>query len=206
MADWCVLPVRNLHLVPDSVSDRQAVFTEPLAAALEIPEQVHVQPTQHVVVLGDGKLGLLVAQVMRLTGCDLLAVGRHADKLAILERQGIPTRLTSEGMDSKADIVVDCTGHPDGFASARAMVKPSGTLVLKSTFQGQNEVNLTSIVVNEVSLVGSRCGPFAPALRLLVKRLVDVESLISATYPLDKGLAAFKHARTRGTLKVLLRP
>jgi alcohol dehydrogenase len=206
MAGYCVLPVRNLHLVPDSVSDKQAVFTEPLAAALEILEQVHVRPTQHVVVLGDGKLGLLVAQVMRLTGCDLLAVGRHADKLAILERQGIPTRLASEGMDIKADIVVDCTGHPDGFASARAMVKPRGTLVLKSTFQGQNEVNLTSIVVDEVSLVGSRCGPFAPALRLLVKRLVDVESLITATYPLGKALAAFEHARTKGTLKVLLRP
>jgi len=206
MAGYCVLPVRNLHLVPDSVSDKQAVFTEPLAAALEILEQVHVRPTQHVVVLGDGKLGLLVAQVMRLTGCDLLAVGRHADKLAVLERQGIPTRLASEGMDIKADIVVDCTGHPDGFASARAMVKPRGTLVLKSTFQGQNEVNLTSIVVDEVSLVGSRCGPFAPALRLLVKRLVDVESLITATYPLGKALAAFEHARTKGTLKVLLRP
>jgi alcohol dehydrogenase len=205
MADYCVLPVCNLHLVPDSVSDKQAVFTEPLAAALEILEQVHVRPTQRVVVLGDGKLGLLVAQVMRLTGCDLLAVGRHLDKLAILERQGIPTRLASEGMDSKPDIVVDCTGHPDGFASARAMVKPRGTLVLKSTFQGQNEVNLTSIVVDEVSLVGSRCGPFAPALRLLVKRLVDVESLITATYPLGEALAAFEQARTKSTLKVLLR-
>jgi len=206
MADYCVLPVRNLHLVPDSVSDEQAVFTEPLAAALEILEQVHVRPTQRVVVLGDGKLGLLVAQVVRLTGCDLLAVGRHADKLAILERLGIVTRLASEGMDIKADVVVDCTGHPDGFVSARATVKPRGTLVLKSTFQGQNEVNLTSIVVDEVSLVGSRCGPFAPALRLLVQRLVDVESLITATYPLDKALAAFEHARSRGTLKVLLRP
>jgi alcohol dehydrogenase len=206
MADYCVLPVRNLHVVPESVTDEQAVLTEPLAAALEILEQVHMRPTQHVIVLGDGKLGLLVAQVLRLSGCDLLVVGRHADKLAILERQGITTRLSGEGMDIKADVVVDCTGQPGGFDSARDMVKPRGTLVLKSTFQGQNEVNLTSIVVDEVSLVGSRCGPFAPALRLLANRLVDVESLITATYPLDEAEAAFEHARTKGSLKVLLRP
>jgi alcohol dehydrogenase len=205
MADYCVLPVRNLHVVPESVTDEQAVLTEPLAAALEILEQVHMRPTMHVIVLGDGKLGLLVAQVMRLTGCDLLAVGRHADKLALLERQGIATHLAAEGMD-KADVVVDCTGQPGGFVSARGMVKPRGTLVLKSTFQGQNEVNLTSIVVDEVSLVGSRCGPFAPALRLLAKRLVDVESLIAAIYSLDEAVLAFEHARTKGSLKVLLRP
>ncbi len=206
MADYCVLPTRNLHLVPDSMSDEQAVFTEPLAAALEILEQVHVRPTQRVVVLGDGKLGLLVAQVMRLTGCDLVAVGRHAAKLSILERQGIPTHLAAADMDIKADVVVDCTGQPAGFVSARAMVKPRGTLVLKSTFKGQSEVNLTSIVVDEVNLIGSRCGPFAPALRLLAMKLVDVESLIAATYPLDEGLPAFEHARAKGTLKVLLRP
>ena len=206
MADYCVLPVRNLHVVPESVTDEQAVLTEPLAAALEILEQVHIRPTQHVIVLGDGKLGLLVAQAMRLTGCDLLAVGRHADKLAILERQGIATHLAGEGLDIKADVVVDCTGQPGGFVSARGMVKPRGTLVLKSTFQGQNEVNLTSIVVDEVSLVGSRCGPFAPALRLLAQRLVDVESLIAATYPLDEAVAAFEHAQTKGSLKVLLHP
>ena len=206
LADYCVLPVRNLHLVPDNVSDEQAVFTEPLAAALEILEQVHIQPTQRVVVLGDGKLGLLVAQVLRLSGCDLVTVGRYVDKLAILQRQGIASRLAAEGMDMKADVVVDCTGQAAGFAAARAMVKPRGTLVLKSTFQGQNEVNLTSIVVDEVCLVGSRCGPFAPALRLLAMRLVDVESLIAAIYPLDEALAAFDRGRTKGALKVLLRP
>ena len=206
MADHCLLPVHNLHLVPDGVSNEQAVFTEPLAAALEILEQIHVHPIHQVVVLGDGKLGLLVAQVMRLTGCDLLAVGRHADKLAILERLGIPIRVSGECGEIKADIVVDCTGHPDGFASARAMVKPRGTLVLKSTFEGQNEVNLTSLVVDEITLVGSRCGPFAPALRLLELRLVDVESLIAAVYPLAQAEAAFEHARTKGTLKILLRP
>jgi len=206
LADYCVLPVRNLHPVPEHVADEQAVFTEPLAAALEIQEQVHILPTQRVVVLGDGKLGLLAAQVLRLSGCDLLVVGRHQDKLAILEQQGIPNRLASAGATLTADVVVDCTGQAEGFAAARAMVRPRGTLVLKSTFHGQNEVNLTSIVVDEVTLVGSRCGPFAPALRLLATGLVDVRSLIAATYPLEQGLAAFDHAGGKGTLKVLVRP
>jgi len=200
------LPSHNLHIVPDGVSDVQAVFTEPVAAALEILEQVHVHPMQRVVVLGDGKLGLLAAQVLRLTGCDLIAVGRHAAKLSILERQGIPTRLAATDADLTADVVVDCTGQPTGFAAARAMVKPKGTLVLKSTFQMQNKVDLTSIVVDEVSLVGSRCGPFAPALRLLAMNLVDVESLVTATYPLAEALAAFKQARAKSALKVMLRP
>jgi threonine dehydrogenase-like Zn-dependent dehydrogenase len=206
LAEYCVLPMRNLHAVPESVSDEQAVFTEPLAAALEILDQVHLRPTQRVAVLGDGKLGLLVAQVLSLTGCDLLAIGHHADKLAILERLGIRTSLGPVRMDAEADVVVDCTGHPEGFASARKMVKPRGTLVLKSTFEGQNEVNLTSIVVDEVHLVGSRCGPFAPALRLLARRLVDVQSLITAIYPLGQALQAFERARSKGSLKVLVRP
>ena len=207
MADYCVLPMRNLHVVPPSVTDEQAVFVEPLAAAVEIAEQVHVRPTQRVVVVGDGKLGLLVAQVLRLTGCDLVAIGRHPQKLAILERLGIDTRIASEPpSDIRYDVVVECTGKPGGFQSARAMVKPRGTLVLKSTFVGQSEVNLTSVVVDEVSLVGSRCGPFAPALRLLAMGLIDVEPLISAILPLGEALSAFQLARTAGTIKVLLRP
>jgi alcohol dehydrogenase len=206
LADYCVLPVRNLHAVPENIADEEAVFTEPLAAALEILEQVHVQPTQRVVVLGDGKLGMLVAQAMRLSGCDLLVVGRHEDKLAILEHQGIPTRLASAETEVQADVVIDCTGQPEGFATARAMVRPRGTLVLKSTFHGQTEVNLTPIVVDEVTLVGSRCGPFAPALRLLAMRLVDVQPLIMATYPLEQSLAAFERAQSKGALKVLIRP
>jgi len=204
MADYCTLPARNLHAVPDAVSDPQAVFTEPLAAALEILEQVQVRPTQRVVVLGDGKLGLLVAQVLRLTGCDLLVVGRHADKLAILEELGIPTGLPGEHR-ARADVVVDCTGQPEGFAAAQSLLNPTGTLVLKSTFHGQNQLNLTSLVVDEVHLVGSRCGPFAPALRLLQAGLVQVDPLISATYPVDEAPAAFALAQTPGTLKVLLR-
>jgi alcohol dehydrogenase len=204
LADYLTLPMANLHPVPEAIGDEAAVFVEPLAAALEILEQVQVKPSDRVVVLGDGKLGLLVAQVLRLTGCDLVVVGRHEEKLAILQRQGIDARLADELPADRADVVVDCTGHPSGFAAARRLVKPRGTLVLKSTFHGNVEVDLSMLVVDEITLVGSRCGPFAPALRLLERGLVDVESLISATYPLDEGLAAFERAQEKGTLKVLL--
>ena len=204
-ADYLVLPRRNLHVVPDALSDEEAVFTEPLAAALEILEQVHVKPTDRTVVLGDGKLGLLVAQVLSLVGCDLVAVGKHPQKLAILQRRGIETRLVEEGIDLKADIVVDCTGNPSGFEMARELVRPRGTIVVKSTFHGASQIAFTPMVVNEVTIVGSRCGPFAAALRLLERGLIEVRPLISAVYPLDEGLAAFKRAKARGTLKVLLR-
>ena len=204
-AEYLTLPVRNLHRVPDTISDEEAVFTEPLAAALEILEQVHLRPTDRVVVLGDGKLGLLVAQALALTGCDLLAVGRHREKLAILARRGIPTALEAEAEGLAADVVVECTGRPEGFAAARRILRPRGTLVLKSTYHGYVEADLTGLVVDEITLVGSRCGPFPPALRLLQRGLVDVRSLISAVYPLAQGVEAFARAAEPGVLKVLLR-
>lgn len=203
-AEYLTLPVRNLHAVPDGISDEEAVFTEPLAAALEILEQVHLRPTDRVVVLGDGKLGLLVAQALALTGCDLLTVGRHREKLAILARRGIPTLLEAEAEGLAADVVVECTGRPEGFAAARRILRPRGTLVLKSTYYGYVEADLTGLVVDEITLVGSRCGPFPPALRLLQHGLVDVRSLISAVYPLARGVEAFTRAAEPGVLKVLL--
>ena len=203
-AEYLTLPVRNLHTVPDAISDEEAVFTEPLAAALEILEQVHLRPTDRVIVLGDGKLGLLVAQVLALMGCDLLAVGRHREKLAILARRGIPTALESEAEGLAADVVVECTGRPEGFAAARRILRPRGMLVLKSTYHGGVEADLTGLVVDEITLVGSRCGPFPPALRLLQHGLVDVRSLISAVYPLAQGVEAFARAAEPGVLKVLL--
>jgi len=207
LADFCVLPLPNLHLVPPEVSDEQAVFVEPLAAALEITDRLHIRPTERVMVIGDGKLGLLVAQVLRLTGCALAVVGRHEDKLSILARQGIEVCLEKDlSLDRLMDVVVECSGQPGGFALARRCVRPRGRLVLKSTFVGLNEINLTELVVDEVTLSGSRCGPFPPALRLLAQGLVDVEPVIEATYPLDEGLAAFAHAQKRGALKVLVRP
>ncbi|MEW5958381.1 MAG: alcohol dehydrogenase catalytic domain-containing protein [Chloroflexota bacterium] len=204
MADYFTLPAKLLYPVPETVPDAWAVFTEPLAAACEITGQVHIRPTDRVVVLGDGKLGLLIAQVLQLTGCELLAVGRHPDKLAILAGRGIRTQLAGERIEPGADVVVEATGSAAGFATARSLVRPRGVLVLKSTFHGDVTLNLSLVVVDEVTLVGSRCGPFPAALRLLEQRRVDVEPMIHAAYPLDEGLVAFERAGAPGVLKVLL--
>ncbi len=205
MAEYLRLPVRNLHLVPENVPDEAAVFVEPLAAACQILDQVHVQPTDRVIVIGDGKLGLLIARVLALTGCDLLVVGHHRENLDILAARGIATRIGSEGLGPDADLVVECTGRAGGFEEARRLVRPRGTLVLKSTYVGQPTVNLSALVVDEITVVGSRCGPFPAALRLLKQQLVDVLPLIEAEYPLDEALAALEHAARRGARKVLLR-
>jgi threonine dehydrogenase-like Zn-dependent dehydrogenase len=205
LAEYFCLPVRSLHLVTPEIPDEAAVFVEPLAAACEILEQVHVRPTDRVVVLGDGKMGLLIAQVLALTGCDLTVVGRHTEKLAILAARGIRSRLGTDELARSADVVVECTGHADGFATARRLVRPRGTLILKSTYQGLVETDLSGLVVDEIQVQGSRCGPFPAALRLLVQRLVDVTSLIEARYPLSEALDAFEHASSRGALKVLVR-
>jgi threonine dehydrogenase-like Zn-dependent dehydrogenase len=206
LAEYLVLPVANLYPVPEGLPDAVAVFAEPLAAACEILEQVHVRPTDRVVVLGDGKLGLLCAQVVALTGCDLLAVGHHREKLALLERRGIVTALEQEADVGDADVVIEATGHPDGYAAARRLVRARGTVVLKSTYHGAIDADLTGVVVDEVRLVGSRCGPFAPALRLLARGWVAVVPLVEARYPLAKGRAALEHAARPGALKVLVTP
>lgn len=204
MADYFTLPIRQLHPVPDSISDESAVFVEPLAAACEIIEQVDIRPHHRVLVLGDGKLGLLIAQVLQLTGCNLSIIGRHSRKLAMPAARGIDTRLASDTIDPDADIVVEATGSPAGFAMARALVRPRGTLVLKSTFHGDITLDVSGLVVDEITLIGSRCGPFAPALALLAEGLVEVAPLIQARFPLDRGLAAFDEAATAGALKILL--
>jgi alcohol dehydrogenase len=204
MADYFTLPAKLLYPLPDSVPDTWAVFTEPLAAACQILEQVQLRPSDRVILLGDGKLGLLIAQVLQLTGCELLVVGRHNRKLDILARRGIRTQLAGERVEPGADVVIEATGSAAGFATARALVRPRGTLVLKSTFHGDVSLNLSMLVVDEVRLIGSRCGPFPAALRLLEQRLVDVDSLIDATFPLNEGLAAFDRAVAPGVLKVLL--
>ena len=204
MADYFTLPTHLLYPLPDSLPDEWAVFPEPLAAACEITERIHVHPTDRVVVLGDGKLGLLIAQVLQLTGCDLLVVGHSPNKLAILEKRGIHTQTTDDRLEPGADIVVEATGNAEGFALAREIVRPRGKLILKSTYHGDLSLNMSLVVVDEVELLGSRCGPFAPALRLLEQKLVDVESLIHDTFSLDDGLAAFERAAAPGVLKVLL--
>jgi alcohol dehydrogenase len=159
-AEYLSLPERNLHVVPDSISDEQAVFVEPLAAAVEILQQVHIRPTDSVIVLGDGKLGLLVAQVVSLVGCTLRVVGKHEEKLAKLASRGIPTCHVDQMVDSlRADIVIDCTGNASGFALARSLVRPRGILVLKSTFHGASDAPLTPVVIDEITVVGLGVGP-----------------------------------------------
>jgi alcohol dehydrogenase len=202
MAEYLTLPAGNLHRVPDAVSDTQAVFVEPLAAAVEITDRLHIRPSQRVAVIGDGKLGLLVAQVLQLTGCDLRVLGRHARKLAILRRRGIPTLDTPAEGYGRFDVAVDCSGRPSGLDLGRALLRPRGTLVLKSTFHGTQEVITAPFVIDEIAVMGSRCGPFEPALRLLGRRLIDVDTLLDAEYPIEQGEEAFKRAMTPGTLKV----
>jgi threonine dehydrogenase-like Zn-dependent dehydrogenase len=204
LAERFTLPVRNLHEVPSSVPDDLAVFTEPLAAALEIQEQVQIQPGMRVLVVGAGRLGMLIAQTLRLTGCDLSVVVRRQAPADLLARYGIKTVFVDDVVENSADLVVEVTGSPDGFALSRKAVRPAGTLVLKSTFAGDVTLNLSAIVVDEIRLVGSRCGPFAPALRLLEAGLVDLRPLISARYPLSEGLAAMEKAAEHGVLKVLV--
>lgn len=204
-AEYLAVPVANLHLVPDRVADEAAVFTEPLAAAFEIVEQVSVPSGAEVVVFGDGKLGLLCAQVLHQTGARVTLVGKHPDKLGRLRGSGVRTCVVADWKPSGADIAVEATGSEGGLALAMQTVRPRGTLVLKSTLAAHHRLSLAPVVINEVSVVGSRCGVFAPALQALTDGRVRVSPLIDTVYPLDEGLAAVHHAAQPGVLKVLLK-
>lgn len=204
-AEYLTLPVENLHEVPDGLTSEEAVFTEPLAAALEIQEQVSIRSSDRVLVVGDGKLGQLVARTIALTGCRLTVVGRHRHKLEVLERSGIKA-IHADAVEPRAnDIAVECSGQPGGFALAHKALRPRGTLVMKSTYAGNLTVNASSLVVDEITLIGSRCGPFAPALRLLADRTIDPRPLVHARYSLENAMSAFEHAQKPGVLKVLVR-
>lgn len=204
-AEYVALPVANLHLVPESVADEEAVFTEPLAAAFEILEQVELMPRDEVLVLGDGKLGLLCAQVLKLTGAHVSIVGKHQNKLDILNKLGMRTVLLSDWRPRPADVVIEATGSTYGLKLALAAVRPRGTLVLKSTLAEDHTLSLAPLVLNEVTVVGSRCGLFPPALEALAQKSVMVTPLIDKIYPLAEGIQAVAHAARRRTLKVLLR-
>jgi len=203
-AEYTTLPLENLHRVPDSVSDELAVFTEPLAAALEIQQQIQIQPTDRVLVVGAGRLGQLVAQTLALTGCDLHVVARHSQQQSLLTARGIRISSEAEIQPHKWDIVVEVTGSAEGFNLARKAIRPRGTLVMKSTYKGDVTVNFSSIVVDEINIIGSRCGPFEPALRLMEKREVDPTVLIAEEYRLKDAIKAFEKAAQPGVLKVLL--
>ena len=207
-AQFLRLPVINLLPVPDEVPDERAVFTEPLAAACGIMERVSVTKDTRVAVIGDGKLGLLCAQVLHLTGAQVILVGKHPNKLERVAQRGIETTLLSD-VRTRArtfDVVVEASGGASGFALALDLLRPRGVLVLKSTFQGGTEWDAARIVVDEITVVGSRCGRFAPALALLQNNAVDVESLISEVYDIQDALRAIERAAERGVLKVLLKP
>jgi alcohol dehydrogenase len=203
-ADYLALTSRNLHVVPDEVSDDAAVFVEPLAAALQVIEAVHITPRDRVIVIGAGKLGMLVAQVVKLVAADLVVVVRRERQARLLQQWGITAVERSDLSPQRAQVVVDCTGSAEGFAQALELVEPRGTIVLKSTYVGIPQANLTCVAVDEIRVVGSRCGSFDGALRLLKRQLVDVESLIEGRYAVSDGLAAFDHAAQPGALKVLL--
>ncbi len=205
-AEYTSLPIDNLHRVPASVPDEAAVFTEPLAAALEIQEQVHVRPTDRVLVVGAGRLGQLIAQTLALTGAGLRALARHPHQAKLLTDRGIHTIQEDQIQRWRWDVVVEASGSPSGFEIARKAVRPRGTLVMKSTYKGEMSVNFSSIVVDEVNIVGSRCGPFEPALRLLESKQVDPTALIAAEFKLGEALKAFEEAGKPGVLKVLVRP
>ena len=206
-AEFLKLPIVNLLPVPAEISDERAVFTEPLAAACGILERVSIDNKTRVAVIGDGKLGLLCAQVIGTTGADVTLVGKHDSKLAIARRHGIETKPIGDvnKLSRRFDVVVEASGSPSGFELALDLLRPRGVLVLKSTFHGATEMNAARIVVDEISVVGSRCGRFAPALELLKSNAVDVESLISDEFPLAEGVRAMARAGEPGVLKVVLR-
>ncbi|MBA2707347.1 MAG: alcohol dehydrogenase catalytic domain-containing protein [Gemmatimonadaceae bacterium] len=204
-AEFVRLAAGNLHAVPASVDDDQAVFVEPLAAAYQVLKQVKVDARNWVTVLGDGRLGLLVAQVLRNAGCPIRVVGKHAGKLALCEKWSIRARALEEVTPRRdQDVVVDCTGSAAGLELAMAMVRPRGTIVLKSTAAAAKPINLAPLVIDEITVVGSRCGPFREAIRGLAEKSVDVTSLIHRRMKLDQGVEAMELAGRGGVLKVLL--
>ncbi|HET8549538.1 MAG TPA: alcohol dehydrogenase catalytic domain-containing protein [Bryobacteraceae bacterium] len=206
-AEQLPLPERNLHRVPATIATEHAVFTEPVAAACEILEQVRIPAGALIGVLGDGKLGLLIAQVLHADGVEVHLFGRHREKLRIAEAAGVITEIAGDRLPQAAyDWVVEATGSAEGLRHAVSMTRPRGTVILKSTVHGNVVIDSAPIIVNEIALLGSRCGRFEPALDLLTRGAVRVADMIQATYPLGRAPEAFQHAARRGALKVLLTP
>lgn len=204
-AEYVRLPAINLHAVPANVDNDQAVFVEPLAAAFQVCKQVRIEPRTWVTVLGDGRLGLLVAQVLRNTGCPVRVIGKHPEKLALCEKWQIRSRLLADiAPRHDQDVVIDCTGSAAGFELATQIVRPRGTIVLKSTVAQGKPLNLAPVVIDEITIVGSRCGPFREALAALSEKSIDVISLISRRMKLDQGAEALEVAQRSDVLKVIL--
>jgi len=205
MAEYLTLPKKNLFVIPDSVTNKQAVFTEPIAAAFEILEQIHIQPNDEVLLLGDGKLGQLIARVLNASGFNLTVVGKTQSKLNLLNEKGIHTKLLDDFEKNQFPIVIEATGNIGGFDLAMQCTQPRGTLVLKSTIAAESGMNLAPIVINEINMIGSRCGPFKPALDFLEKNRIQVDDLISAKFPASETEQAFEKAKMSESLKVLIK-
>lgn len=205
-AEYLTWTIKDLLEVPENVSDEQAVFTEPLAAGLEILEQLHIQPIEKLIILGDGKLGLTTALALNACNIDVTLVGKHENKLEIAKNQGVKTILLNDFEIKKEwDFVVEATGSVSGFETALALTKPRGTLILKSTVAASKEFNLAPIVIDEIRVQGSRCGRFAPALRLLKSEKVDFKPLISGIYSIDEAIKAFDRNKEKDSIKVLIK-
>lgn len=205
-AEYVTMPVNVLFEVPDNVSDEQAVFIEPLAAACEITEQLHIEPTHKVVVLGDGKLGLTTALTLAAQNLDVTLVGKHQNKLDIAKAQGVETMLLNDlKVSNNFDVVVEATGSVSGFETSLNLVKPRGVLVLKSTIATGKELNLAPIVINEITVLGSRCGQFGPAMRLLKNHKIDFTPFISKTYLIDEAIEGFEANKEKDTIKILIK-
>lgn len=206
-AQYLSLPEKNLHVIPDSISDEQAVFVEPLAAAFEIEEQLHIEKDSKIAILGDGRLAQLIMRVLRINHPNITCFGRHAKKLQLAEKIGIKTKTVISPHDEHAfDVVIEATGRESGFLDTMKLAKPRGIVVLKSTIASKNKLDLTPAIVNEITFVGSRCGPFRPAIQALASGVIHVDDLIDSVYPLDKLSDALDAARSSEKLKVLLKP
>lgn len=204
--EYFTMPIEVLFEVPENVEDEQAVFVEPLAAAVEITEQLHIKPMDRVVVQGDGKLGLITALTLNAMNVNVILVGKHQNKLDIAKAQGVETKLLSDFKIEKIyDVVVEATGSVTGFETAMALTKPRGVLVLKSTVAASKEFNMAPIVIDEITVLGSRCGQFPPALRLLKSGKINLKPLISAEYSIDDAIEAFEKNKEKDVLKVLLK-
>ena len=206
-AEFLSLPEKNLHVIPDSVSDEQAVFVEPLAAAFEIKEQIKLESQWNVAVVGDGRLAHLILQVIKLSCTNIVCFGRHKSKLESMEKLGIKTKIGIDSIDEQSfDLVVEAAGSNSGFVDTMKLVRPRGTVILKSTIASRENLDLTPTVINEITLIGSRCGLFQPAIDSLANGLITVDDMIDSIFPLEKFHEAVEHAKKPDTLKVFLRP
>ena len=205
-AEYITLPTNILFEVPENVTDEQAVFVEPLAAACEITEQLHIDPSQKVAVIGDGKLGLTIALTLNAQNLDVTLIGKHENKLEIAKKQGVKVQLLENTkISNNYDVVVEATGSVSGFETSLSLVKPRGVLVLKSTIATGKELNLAPIVINEITVLGSRCGQFGPALRLLKNNRINFAPFISKIYSIDEAIEAFEANKQKDTIKILLK-